>query len=57
MATLKGDNDMNVAVQLSPEQRQASRNTVKTLGLYWLVVNQAPVNHDVREMSGQGHER
>ncbi len=33
------------------------RNTVKTLGLYWMVVNQAPVNNGVREVTGQGHER
>jgi two-component system response regulator len=33
------------------------RNTVKTLGMYWMVVNQPPVNHEVRPMTGQGHER
>jgi CheY-like chemotaxis protein len=32
------------------------RNTVKTLGLYWLVVNQPPVNNGVREVTEQGHE-
>jgi len=29
------------------------RNTVKTLGMYWLVVNQPPVNHETREVTGQ----
>jgi len=33
------------------------RSTVKTLGLYWMVVNQPPVNNGVREVTGQGHER
>ena len=32
------------------------RNTVKTLGMYWMVVNQPPVNNGVREVTGQGHE-
>ncbi len=33
------------------------RNTVKTLGMYWMVVNQPPVNNGVPEITGQGHER
>ena len=33
------------------------RNTVKTLGMYWMVVNQPPVKNGVREMTEQGHER
>lgn len=33
------------------------RSTVRTLGLYWLLVNQPPVIRDVREAMGQGHER
>src|SRR5262249_3256713 len=32
------------------------RSTVKTLGLYWMVVNQPPVNHAVAETIGRGHE-
>ena len=33
------------------------RSTVKTLGMYWMIVNQSPVNHDVRELGRQDHER
>jgi two-component system response regulator len=40
-----------------PVDFEQFRNTVKTLGLYWMVVNQAPVNNGVREVTGQGHER
>ena len=29
------------------------RNTVKTLGMYWMVVNQPPVKNGVQEMTGQ----
>ena len=32
------------------------RNTVKTLGMYWMVVNQPPVKNGVREVIEQGHE-
>ncbi len=31
------------------------RDTVKTLGLYWLVVNQPPVSNGAREMTGKDH--
>jgi CheY-like chemotaxis protein len=33
------------------------RGTVKTLGMYWMVVNQPPINHDVLELSRKDHER
>jgi len=44
-----------------PVDFEQFRSTVKTLGLYWLVVNQAPLNH-VQEQAkeqaaGRGHER
>lgn len=32
------------------------RTTIKTLGMYWLVVNQAPINHDSRKPV-EVHER
>jgi two-component system, response regulator len=32
------------------------RNTVKTLGLYWMVVNQPPLNHETRKTAAQAHE-
>ena len=33
------------------------RNTIKTLGMYWMVVNQPPVNHETREITRQVHGR
>jgi len=39
-----------------PVDFEQFRHTVKTLGLYWLVVNQSPVNNGVREVTGQAHE-
>jgi CheY-like chemotaxis protein len=30
------------------------RQTVKTLGLYWMVVNQSPLNHGVKQVKGAG---
>jgi two-component system, response regulator len=29
------------------------RDTVKTLGLYWLVINQPPLNHEVPQIAGK----
>ena len=40
-----------------PVDFEQFRNTIKTLGMYWMVVNQPPVNHDAREMTQQVHER
>jgi CheY-like chemotaxis protein len=40
-----------------PVDFEQFRNTIKTLGMYWMVVNQPPVNHDAREMTRQVHER
>ena len=40
-----------------PVDYEQFRNTIKTLGMYWMVVNQPPVNHDAREMTRQVHER
>jgi two-component system, response regulator len=45
-----------------PVDFEQFRETIKTLGLYWMVVNQPPVNHeirqnDIRQMAGQTHER
>jgi CheY-like chemotaxis protein len=40
-----------------PVDFEQFRNTMKTLGMYWIVVNQPPVNNSVREVTGQGHER
>ena len=40
-----------------PVDFEQFRNTIKTLGMYWMVVNQPPVNHDAREITRQGHER
>jgi two-component system response regulator len=33
------------------------RETVKTLGLYWLVVNQPPANHEMRHLIGARNGR
>jgi two-component system response regulator len=40
-----------------PVDFEQFRNTIKTLGMYWMVVNQPPVNHDAREITRQVHER
>lgn len=40
-----------------PVDFEQFRNTIKTLGMYWMVVNQPPVKNGVREMTEQGHER
>ena len=40
-----------------PVDFEQFRNTIKTLGMYWMVVNQPPVNHETREITRQGHER
>jgi len=34
-----------------PVDFEQFRNIVKTLGMYWIVVNQAPVNHDAKPAS------
>jgi CheY-like chemotaxis protein len=33
------------------------RDTVKTIGLYWLVINQPPVAEDGKQLAGATHER
>ena len=40
-----------------PVDFEQFRNTIKTLGMYWMVVNQPPVNHETREITRQVHER
>jgi len=40
-----------------PVDFEQFRNTIKTLGMYWMVVNQPPVNHDAREITRPVHER
>jgi two-component system, response regulator len=40
-----------------PVDFEQFRSTVKTLGLYWLVVNQPPVNREAPQPAGQGHAR
>lgn len=37
-----------------PVDFEQFRETVKTLGLYWMVINQSPVGHDVRKSAAQG---
>jgi two-component system, response regulator len=36
-----------------PVDFEQFRSTVKSLGLYWLVVNQSPLNHEVRQTATQ----
>lgn len=33
------------------------RETVKSVGLYWVVINQPPVAHDAGHLAGQAHDR
>jgi CheY-like chemotaxis protein len=33
------------------------RETVKSVGLYWVVINQAPVAHDAGHLAGLAHDR
>ncbi len=40
-----------------PVDFEQFRNTIKTLGMYWMVVNQPPVNHETREITRQVHGR
>jgi two-component system, response regulator len=40
-----------------PVDFEQFRNTVKTLGMYWLVVNQPPLNHEVLRPVGSSHAR
>ena len=40
-----------------PVDFEQFRETIRTLGLYWMVVNQPPVRHDVPEIVGHGHAR
>jgi len=40
-----------------PVDFEQFRNTIKTLGMYWMVVNQPPVSHETREITRQVHER
>ena len=37
-----------------PVDFEQFRETVKTLGLYWMVINQSPAGHDVRKSAAQG---
>jgi two-component system, response regulator len=32
------------------------RETVKSVGLYWVVINQAPVAHDIGHLAGRAHD-
>jgi two-component system response regulator len=38
-----------------PVDFEQFRATVKTLGLYWLVVNQPPINHETSHLAGALH--
>ena len=40
-----------------PVDFEQFRNTIKTRGMYWMVVNQPPVHHDAREITRPVHER
>ncbi len=40
-----------------PVDFEQFRNTIKSLGMYWMVVNQPPVNHETREITRQVHGR
>src|SRR5262249_10863046 len=40
-----------------PVDFEQFRSTVKTLGLYWVVVNQPPLNQESRQLTGSAHER
>ena len=33
------------------------RETVKSVGLYWIVINQAPIAHDAGHLAGLAHDR
>jgi two-component system response regulator len=50
------DSGVNSYIQ-KPVDFEQFRNTVKTLGLYWMVVNQPPVTNGAGKMTGQGRER
>jgi DNA-binding response OmpR family regulator len=38
-----------------PVDFEQFRDTVKTVGLYWLVINQPPVAEDSRQLAGKAH--
>jgi two-component system, response regulator len=40
-----------------PVDFEQFRTTVKTLGMYWLVVNQPPLNQEALRLAGQSHGR
>lgn len=40
-----------------PVDFEKFRNTVKTVGLYWLIINQPPVAHDSLPVTGPAHDR
>jgi two-component system, response regulator len=40
-----------------PVDFEQFRNTVKTLGMYWLVVNQPPLNQEALRLVGSSHAR
>jgi len=40
-----------------PVDFEQFRETVKSVGLYWLVINQAPVVEDSRQSAGHAHDR
>jgi CheY-like chemotaxis protein len=40
-----------------PVDFEQFRETVKSVGLYWVVINQAPVAHDAGHLAGLAHDR
>ena len=40
-----------------PVDFEQFRETVKSVGLYWVVINQPPVAHDSRRLAGMAHDR
>ncbi len=40
-----------------PVDFEQFRETVKTVGLYWLVINQPPILQDAQASAGQAHDR
>ena len=40
-----------------PVDFEQFRETVKSVGLYWVVINQAPVGHENGHLAGRAHDR